>query len=84
MNIDKNNLTPEMIQQAMKCKSADELLALEKEAGCDMTREEAEAYLAEFSDFELNLDTLEKVSGGTKSCYMVDGCAFKCGTLKDC
>ncbi len=46
MPIDKNEITKEMIEKAMECKTAEELLALAKTKGFDMTKEEAEAYLA--------------------------------------
>ena len=80
----REELTKEMVKQALKCKDADELLALAKSQGYEMTREEAEAYMAEINDFELDDEALKAVAGGVKTCYMVDGCAFKCGTLKDC
>ena len=40
--------------------------------------------MAEMADFELDENQLKKVAGGVKTCYMIQGCAFKCGTLKDC
>ena len=40
--------------------------------------------MAEMADFELDETQLKKVAGGVKTCYMIEGCAFKCGTLKDC
>ena len=84
MPINEKELTKEMIMAAVKCKSADELIALAKTGGVELTKEEAEAFMAEIADFELDENQLEKVAGGVKTCYMVDGCAFKCGTLKDC
>ena len=50
MPINKNELTKEMIEKAMQCKSADELIALAKTGGYEMTKEEAEAYMTELSD----------------------------------
>ena len=46
--INRNELTKEMIEKAMQCKTADELMALAKAEGYDMTKDEAEAYMAEF------------------------------------
>jgi len=40
--------------------------------------------MAEINDFQLDDEAMKAVAGGVKTCYMVDGCAFKCGTLKDC
>ena len=56
-----------MLAKAMQCKDADELVALAKTAGYEITKEEAEAYLAEMDDMELDAEVLGKVSGG--GCY---------------
>ena len=80
----REELTKEMVKKALCCKDADELLALAKSEGYEMTREEAEAHMAEINDFQLDDEAMKAVAGGVKTCYMVDGCAFKCGTLKDC
>ena len=67
MLINKNELTQEMIMKAMQCKDADELIALAKAEGKEITKEEAEAYLAEMDDCELDAEVLGKVAGG--GCY---------------
>ena len=54
MPINKNELTKEMIEKAMQCKSADELMELAKAEGYDITKDEAEAYFVELSDVELD------------------------------
>ena len=64
MPINKNELTKEMIEKAMQCKDADELIALAKSEGIELTKEEAEAYLAELEDFELDEGMLKNVAGG--------------------
>ena len=68
----------------MQCKTADKLLELAEAEGYEMTRAEAEAYMAEIDDFQLDDEAMKAVAGGVSGCYMVDGCSFKCGTLKDC
>ena len=68
MPINKNELTKEQIMKAMQCKSADELMELAKTGGYEMTKEEAEAYLSELSDFELDGMVLKNIAGG--QCYM--------------
>ena len=68
MPIDKKELTKEMIEKAMQCKSADELIALAKTGGFEMTKEEAESYMEELSDFELDGIALKNIAGG--KCYM--------------
>ena len=67
MPINKNELTKEQFEKAMQCKSADELMALAKAEGFAITKEEAEAYMAELADVELDEKQLTKVAGG--GCY---------------
>ena len=76
MPINKKELTKEMFEKAMQCKTADELIALAKTAGCEITKEEAEAYLAEMKDLELDDERLKNVAGGRDICY-TDGCALR-------
>ncbi len=70
MPIDKSKITKEMIEKAMECDTAEDLIALCKKAGITITKEEADAYLAELADFELNSKALDKVAGGESNCYM--------------
>ena len=67
MPISKNEITKEILAKAMQCKSADELMELAKAKGFDITKEEAEAYMVELADVELDADTLKNVAGG--GCY---------------
>ena len=67
MPINKNELTEEMFVKAMQCETADELIALAKTGGYELTKEEAEAYMAEMEDVELDSDALKQVAGGM--CY---------------
>ena len=67
MSINKNELTKEMVAKALQCKDADELLTLAKAEGMELTKEDADAYLTELSDFELDSDALTQVVGG--GCY---------------
>ena len=61
-------VTKEQIEKAMACETVEELMALAKEVGIELTKEEAEAYMAELEDFELDGDTLKRVAGG--GCYL--------------
>ena len=74
MPINKNELTKEMLEKAMQCKNAEELAALAKIGGYELTKEEADAYLAELSDVELDDKALKKVAGG--ACW---NCLDDCG-----
>ena len=64
MPINKNEITKEMLAKAMQCETADEFIALAKTGGYELTKEEAEAYLAELNDLELDDEILKKVAGG--------------------
>ena len=69
--INKNALTREQIEKAMACKTAEELAALAKAEGIELTKDEAEAYMAELADFDLDEATLSRAAGGfcyTKKC----------------
>ena len=65
--INMNELTKEQIQKAMSCETAEELMELAKTIGVELTKEEAEAYMAEMDDVELDSDALKQVAGGM--CY---------------
>ena len=67
MPINKKELTKAQVAKAMQCKTADELMALAKANGFDLSREEAEAYMAEMADVELDEEQLKKAAGG--GCY---------------
>ena len=67
VKINMNELTKGQIQKAMACETAEELMAAAKAEGYELTKDEAEAYLTELSDFELDSETLDKVAGG--GCY---------------
>ena len=68
MPINKNELTKEMIAKAMQCRTTEELMALAKSEGFEVTKEEAEAYLAEMDDMELEEEALKKVACGYNIC----------------
>ena len=78
MSVNKNEITKEMIEKAMQCKNADELLAAAKEEGIDLTKDEAEAYMGEMDDIELDETMLKNVAGG-EACYMID-----CPSVRAC
>ena len=64
MPIDKTKITKEMLDKASKCETADELVALAKAEGFTLTKEEAEACLAELENCELDDAALDNVAGG--------------------
>ena len=78
MPINKKEITKDMIRKAMQCKDADELMALAKANGFDITKEEAEAYMVEMADVELDGEQLKTVAGGH------DYFCWHCPTDFDC
>ena len=64
MPIDMTKITKEMVAKALECETADELVALAKVEGFTLTKEEAQAYLDELENMELDKETLDKVAGG--------------------
>ncbi len=54
MPINRNEISKEMVTIALQCETAEEMIALAKADGYDITKEEAEAYMAEMDDQELD------------------------------
>ena len=75
MPINKNEITKEMVTIALQCETAEEMIALAKAKGFDITKEEAEAYLSELEDFELDGEHLKTVAGGAQlNCWGLGSC----------
>ena len=64
MSINKNEITKEMLEKAVQCNTAEELIALAKSQGVEITKEEADAYLDEMSEWDLDAVDLEQIAGG--------------------
>ena len=62
--LDLNSFTKEQIAMASKCKTPEELIELAKKAGIEITKEQAEAYMDELQNVELDEKTLNAVAGG--------------------
>ena len=56
--------TKEQIRNAMNCKTVDELLAYAKSEGVELSREQAEEYIAQQGERKLTDDELAQVVGG--------------------
>lgn len=63
-NINAKELTREQIQKVMSCETAEELMAVAKAEGFELTEKEAEAYMDEFINADLDDEALTKVAGG--------------------
>ena len=66
--LDLNSLTKEQIAMAMECETPEELIELAKKAGIEITKEQAEAYIEELENFELDAEALDQVAGGGYLC----------------
>ena len=78
--LDLNSLTKEQIAMAMECETPEELIALAKTEGIEITKEEAEAYIEELENFELDAEALDQVAGGSygdNHCFREHRC-FAC------
>ena len=64
MEIKGKEITKELVAKAMQCDTPEELVALAKEHGFEITTKQAEAYLVELEDFDLDSEQMKKVSGG--------------------
>ena len=53
MPINKNEISQEMIEKAMKCKTADELMALAKSEGFEITKTKRKPILRNFPTLSL-------------------------------
>ena len=71
-NTNENEPTREQIEKALACETAEELMALVKANGHEITKEEAEACMAELSDIELDKATLQQVAGGSPKVKISD------------
>ena len=86
----EDNFTPELIEKARQANSPEELLALAKESGIELSEDKAKEYFEQLNrSGELSDEELDNVSGG--GCYYKDGrlvvtVHYKCQrwTCKDC
>ena len=59
-------ITKEMLEKAQQCKTAQELMKLAEENGVELSADEAEAFIDELADVELDEETLNLAAGGEK------------------
>ena len=72
---DPRNFSKEQLQQAAACETPEELAALAKGNGIEMTEEQAKKYFAEMENLEIDLsdDQMKAVAGGTCDINTSDG-----------
>ncbi len=62
--VNGKEISREALAEAMKCETPEALVKLAKDQGVELTKEEAEAYLSELDDLDLDSAQLSKVAGG--------------------
>ena len=80
--IDGKDISREVLAEAMKCETPEDLVKLAKAQGVELTKEEAEAFLSEIDDVDLDSAQLNKVAGGSSSyCKSNTPCKKHCPKL---
>lgn len=64
MKINGQEISREVLAKALQCDTPEELVALAKENGFEITTKQAEAYLVEMEDIDLDSAQLKQVAGG--------------------
>ena len=76
-------ISNELMEKVMQCEDAEEIIKLAAENGVEVSKEEAEAFLDEHSDVELDEEMLDLASGGSPySCPDQEGGCNKDGFVK--
>lgn len=72
-NFDVKNFTPEQLNAVLACKTTDELIALAKENGFELTEEKAKGYLSEIAEMEVSLsdEEMKNIAGGGCGGYCI-------------
>ena len=76
MKINGNEISKDVLAKAMLCDTPEELVKLAKENGVELTAQEAEAYLSEAEDIDLDSEQMKQVAGGV--CWDRNGGVNKC------
>ena len=66
MTFKGKEITKELLEKAEKCQTADELIALAKEIDIGLTVDEAQAFLDENADIQLDPEQINAAAGGRK------------------
>ena len=62
--VKRETITREMVDKALTCETPAELVKLAKGEGYEMTEAEADAYLSELADIQLDSGQIKKAAGG--------------------
>ncbi len=64
MKINNKEISKELLAKAMTSETPEELMKLAAEAGINLTKEQAQAFLEEMDEVDLSSDQLQQVAGG--------------------
>ena len=64
MKINGQEISKEFMAKALQCDTPEELTALAKKEGIEITAKQAEEYLAKMEDIDLDSAQLKQVAGG--------------------
>ena len=64
MTFKGKEITKELLEKAEKCRTAEELIALAKEIDIGLTVDEAQAFLDENADIQLDPEQINAAAGG--------------------
>ena len=93
MEINGKEISQELMDKAAKCQTAEELLALAKENGIELTAEQAEAFLSAYQKGEITDEKMGAVAGGVpphriynpgKMCFLTTAVCEYLGKPDDC
>ena len=66
MKFKGQEISKEFMAKALQCDTPEDLTALAKKEGIEITAKQAEEYLAKMEDIELSSDQMKAVAGGTE------------------
>ncbi len=64
MKINGKVIAKELLAKAMTCETPEELVKLAKDAGVELSGEQAKAFLSELDDIDLDSEQMRQVAGG--------------------
>ena len=76
MEINGKEISQELMEKAVACRTTEELLALAKENGIELTAEQAEAYLSVYQSGKIPDEELDAVAGGRSCDYWPNATCF--------
>jgi len=64
MKVNGKEISKEILAKVVACESPEELMKMAMEQGIELTKEQAEAYIADMDSVDLDAEQLQQVAGG--------------------